>query len=278
MPGKPGAKADRSPVSPDEHPLFFAFGRLHDFLTAEEAATRTPEERIQSIWPFIINQARRFADSLHPRERCNNDAEDAISEIWLALRERDHKWDPAKGEYISFAGPIIHNCLYRLREESRTVPSPRNTSCRLRSYREADEMGTLSEAQAKTREDIHRTISGTCHFEGADPALPARTTVAEEVETNEHYELHAEAMRQAVESLTLSEAAIVGFIHGLWGNEKKPISQIARESGRTSDQVRRIKHRAYSKILEFLEVTRHPITKKDFDSDEPDYNEPATFF
>jgi RNA polymerase sigma factor (sigma-70 family) len=246
----------------------FLFGKHHRFLDREEAIKATPEERIRSVWPFIANQAMLFERSLHPRERANFDAEDAAQELWIAIAERDHKWNPEKGDYISFVGSIIHNCLYTLRERSRSVQSPRNTSCRLNGYKEAELNGKLSQKQAKTRSDINRTISGIMPINEVSANIPSSVDVDADVSTSEGRQIAIDAVKRAVESLPVVEAAIISKVNGLWGSERLTVPQIAAEMQKTPDQIRRAKNRAYSRIVAFLEETSHPSTEKDVTTDE----------
>jgi hypothetical protein len=102
----------------------------------------------------------KFADTLRPRDLANYDPEDVLTELYLALLlEKDHKWEPERGKYLTFAGTkVVENELHAIRDRSHTVHSPRNSSCRLKQYEPAQVGGTLSGRKAKTFADIRRVI------------------------------------------------------------------------------------------------------------------------
>jgi hypothetical protein len=248
---------DRS--NPYDHPVFFAFGKYHKFLTIEEASVATPEERISSIWPFIVKQSIIFLGTLHTRELVNFDADDVLLEIWIELRQKDCKWDPAIGSYISFCGKLIHHLFIRLRERSRTVESPRNTNCRIKEYMAIEQEGRrLSQVRAKNQRDIRRTVGGTSHMgmfvpeqEGGEP--PDRDFLHEE---NVH--LGDEGLRESLARLSPCEAAVLGRLHGLWGSPVLSVFETARELGKTTRAVRQIYELACAHVRDYLESEFHP--------------------
>lgn len=121
----------------------------------------------------------------------------------------------------------------------------------------------LSDAQAKTRDDIHRTISGTSNFAEEDLTLVEKPSESEEIEARENREIYSDAIKQAIkEVLTSKEAEILGLTTGLWGCEQKTLAQIARETGKKVDCIRRTKDLAHEKILEFLSSINHPVAIK----------------
>lgn len=234
------------------HPLLFAYGDEQVFLTTEEAVAATREERIRSVWPFICRRVLEFCKTLKPRERACLDPEDALAEIWIELAQKDGKWEPERGKYITFVGTLVEHRLFALRDEVRTVRSPRNSSCRLKEYQAEQDAGLLSEKRAKTADDIRRSLG---EFEpilqndvdnGGDPSA--------EAEAEERKSLARKALIRALRSPGISpyEAALIGKSAGLWGQPAKTIAEISRESGECPDRLKRDRSRAFAKIRDRL--------------------------
>jgi hypothetical protein len=248
--------------------LFAAYGDHHDFLTHEEAIAATPEERIRSIWSFIVKLTKQFQSTLKPRDRVNFDAEDTMSELWIALRENDAEWNPERGRYITFAGTVIVRELCAIRDKARTVHSPRNSTCRMREYEEEEAEGTISARRRKTANDIRRTVGEIQQFTreraehgpeggGAGPLERAlRSESAGRV---------SDAVKTAIrECLTADEAAVVGRLAGLWGREAQSVWRVSFETGRDQDEVRKVRARAWRKIRDHLADIGHPaVTETD---------------
>jgi len=255
------ATPSRGRTSPADYPVFFAFGRYHKFLSLDEARAATPEERITSIWPFVVKQATLFIASLHARELANFDADDILLEVWIELRQKDCKWDPAIGSYCSFAGKIIRHLFLRLRERSRTVESPRNTTCRLSEYQQLDEAGAaISPVRRKNWSDISRTISGTARMGEQAPERASRGGPEEECLDAEHAFVFSDAVKQALAQLSPTAARVLGRLHGLWGNPVHTVAEVARELGKSPEQVRKIRDAANQCVRDYLESEFHPTT------------------
>ena len=220
-----------------DHPLCLALGTYHKFLTSDQAASSTPNERITSVWPYICNKASEFTATLTPRERANFDVEDVITEIWLYIRERDHKWTPERGQYISFVGPLVHNCLYGLREVTRTIESATNTCSRLKKFDQESEKGELSESKRKTMEAMQRSVSGPDKL--TDTIVKNDSPDSEIIAEEEHREIVL-AVVDLVRHVSYEEASIIGPYLGLWGQKKLKFGQIACKLGTTSTRVKEI--------------------------------------
>lgn len=242
----------------DKYPMFFAFGAKQTFLATEEAVKSEVTERIRSIWPFLVKRVLAFHASLKVRERTNFDPEDTLTELWIELAENDHCWQPDRGKYITFAASVADRALCAIRDRARTVHSPRNSSCRMKEYAAEEAEGTISPKRALTALSIQRTISGI-------QAIPAKRSEVDRAEDRdcfaetEEFEVLAKAqqsLKQAIARiLSTEEAMVIGRLSGLWGREPVSVWQLAWETGRDQDEVRRIKARALAKIKHYLRST-----------------------
>lgn len=252
-----------SRISPKDHPVFFVFGHYHRFLNLDEASSATPEERITSVWPFVVKQVSAFISSLHQRELVNFDADDVLIEVWIELRQKDCKWDPRIGTYISFAGKIIHHLFVRIRERSRTVESPRNATCRLKECISLLQSGkNLTEARSKNRNDILRTINGTSLMGEVVPEYEHHSSPESDCLGQEHEIILEDAVKRSVSALSPLEAFVLGRLHGLWGNESQTLDQVAKSLRKTHKEVARIRDKAYKSMRDFLESEFHASSQE----------------
>lgn len=211
-------------------PLCLAFGSYHQFFTSDQAAKSTPESRILSIWPYICNKVREFTATLTARELCNFDEEDILLEVWIAIRERDDKWLPERGHYMSFAGPIVRHCLYELREHTRTIKSATNASSRLRKFEEEARDGVLSKAKRRTMESMRRSINGP---DDLTNELTAECSPDAEIIEREKQRQIVLAVTDIVRQISYEEASVIGPYLGLWGQETKSFAEIACKLGKS---------------------------------------------
>lgn len=257
----------------EKYPFLYAYGDTHAFLAVEEAVNATTEARIRSIWPFIVKRVLAFAESLKPRERVNFDPEDVLSELWVALAEKDHKWTPERGKYITFAGTIIDREFCSIRDRSRTVESPRNSSCRMKAYAKEEEDGSITPRRLKTSNDIRRTGDNTSRIAHGDK-LSSESGESEAMvlcgNTKEPLEIVAEsegvaisldAVKRAIRLLPPFEALVMGRLSGLWGKPKQSTWEIAWHTGREESEVRRAKSRAILRIRRHLISISHPAAE-----------------
>lgn len=237
------------------YPALNAYGTKHKFLSTEETIAANVEQRIRSIWPFLVRRVLSFQTTLSPRDRVNFDPEDTLAELWIALAENNSEWTPERGKYITFAGSIIQRELCAIRDRARTVESPRNSSCRLKEYAKEEADGTLTERRARTAEDIKRTSDGIKaigntyddaqidHLEDPD-SIAAR---------NEEIEESRGLIRRAIaQALTLDEARVLGRMSGLWGQECVSAWRIAFETGREVGEINRIATKARKKVRDYI--------------------------
>ena len=238
----------------DRYPLCHHMGRDFAPLDDDAASAATPEERIKSVWPFMVRRVSAFQATLGPRSRANFDLEDTLAECWIALAERDHKWDVGRGRYVTFAGVVVDHALDSVRDRARTVQSPRHSSWRLKAYRAAEAAGTLTPRLARTAEDIRRAYG---EFESADSEherLAAGDDPAGLAERREADELLA----MALAGLDPAEAAVIRHAFGLGGAPAMTIDRIAEALGITPDSVRSLKGRATAKLRGRLRELGHP--------------------
>lgn len=265
--------AKRTNVSRNRYPVLYAYGTRHEFLDVEAAKLATTEDRIRSIWPFIVNRVISFHFTLRPRERVNFDPEDVLIELFVVLSKKDAQWSPERGRYITFAGVIIDRELCAIRDSSRTVESPRNSTVRMREYKEEEKAGTISSRRAGTANDIRRSSEGTNSI-SVDSGTDARggsanwhpTTQEGPTEIligNEDGDQFRAAIKNAIfhSQLTPLEACVVGRTVGLWGNSKRTIKKIAEETERDHREVRRALWTAHQKIRQYLLSVNHPVTQ-----------------
>ncbi|SIO37654.1 hypothetical protein SAMN05444166_4207 [Singulisphaera sp. GP187] len=250
----------------DRRPLFYAYGAEHEFLSTEKAASATPEERIRSIWPFLVRKVNEFAKTLKPRELVNFDHEDILSELWAAVAKRDHKWTPERGKYITFAAVIVDRELCSIRDRARTVQSPRNSSCRIKEYQAEAENGAISARRLKTMGDIMRTGDGTTQIgpgsQGDAPVCeerwvdPAQVLIGEESSAS-----YREAIRSAFRSLSAIECLVMSRLNGLGGRPKQSVWKFAWMNSMDESEVRSIRSNATQKIRQHLTAIRHPVAE-----------------
>lgn len=250
-----------------EYPIFFAYGDSHDFLSAEEARNATADERIKSIWPLLVRRVLDFQGTLRSRERVNFDPEDTITELWVVLKSKDAEWSPDRGKYVTFAGVIVDREFCSIRDRSRTVQSPRNSSCRLKEYKGEANGEILTSRRSKTANDILRTSDGiqkigsdngreydSCN-EYAEDALDGMSR--SEATSDKHH-----ALWEAIQRLTTREATTLGKVWGLLGHDVESIFNIALWSGRFPADVRQESVRAMTKLRDFLlEIHPQPETE-----------------
>ena len=250
----------------DKYPLFYAYGEKHKFLDKEGALGATAEGRIKSVWPYIVRRVLSFERILKPRERANFDVEDIVAELWVALASKDDQWTPDRGKYITFAGVIIERELCSIRDKARTVQSPRNSSCRLKKYREEEAAGTLTERRRLTAADISRTCTiagaigsrGTGEDEDRGPEPTVTDNPLATLAERERADGIREGLREALSRLTPIESEVITRSAGL-GVEAVTTSELALAVGRTEKEVRRAKERAMAKVRKRLAETGNPF-------------------
>lgn len=144
----------------EQQPGLYAFGtkRIRS-LSKDEEVDAPFERRLEAIWPWIVTRSRRFVQQLSSRERAHLSTEDLVQSIVIALLERDAKWVPARGRYITFAEAVARTVSIRSRNRARIVTAPANAARRLKHYQIQDAQGALSPAQQDTMRALQRTLT-----------------------------------------------------------------------------------------------------------------------
>jgi RNA polymerase sigma factor (sigma-70 family) len=239
--------------------VFFAFGDgPTKFLTHEEAIAASPNERLQSVWPFLVDSVIRFELTLRPRERANFDAEDVLTELVVKLLEKDSKWEPERGRYITFVARVIANEFIKLRDRTRTVRSPGNSYSRLKEYEAEEALDAISPERLATLGALRRALCSTDTLEGFEPVAREILGPDEETERREDLACANDAIVKAILGLTKTEVTFLSRAYGLWGQQEKTMNQIADTYGYTRAAIKALQARTRQKMRDRLEQIRHP--------------------
>jgi DNA-directed RNA polymerase specialized sigma24 family protein len=233
----------RRPSGPlgERYPALFAFGEGPiEFLSVEQARAATPQERIKSVWPFLVRSTLKFCETLRTRAAINFDPEDVLNELYLVLAEKDAKWDPARGTYLTFAGRVVTNELHRIRDRAGTIHGPRNAACRIKQYEAEKKAGTLSEKKAGTLRDIRRALGDHESLDTADEGIAGRIGPGAEDEATES---RRRAVREALDRLPYDEMVVVGRTFGI-DSQPRDIDSVAGLLDISIDEARKIRGRA----------------------------------
>ncbi len=171
-------------------------------------------QRIASISRFLVREANRFYDRMSPEGRASYDPEDVILELWIALKERDHKFDSGRGTYLHFAQSVTRNCLYELGERARVVKMAANQAPTLKAdlshVFEAADIAYL-EMRLRPSRDHDFIPSGL-------PDQRARPPIEQDIH-EENMELSRDTVVEFLNGLTLFECIALGAYVGLWGDD-----------------------------------------------------------
>ena len=196
-----------------------AFGENVEYLTPEEAGSATPNERLESVWPFIVREATRFWNRLSAHEKPSVDLEDVIGELAIEVLQKDDKYDASKNyTYAAYVGTIIRNRLLGLRESLHIVSSPKNAACTLKHAARLSQQGLLPDRRRMTTTDIIRTMCPADPIESAmDTVDHAPTYVEGEVELHERMTTRG-SIAKILGFLTPTEAYLIGSKYGIYGS------------------------------------------------------------
>ena len=233
----------------ETHPLLFAFGvEPIAPLENEAAIAASRDERIKSVWPFLVKSVTAFQATLRAREAANFDAEDVLLELWATIAHKDHLWNPARGKYIAFAGAIVETTLLRLRDRAKTVRAPGNSTARLAEYATRESQGTLTPGQHKTAADIRRAISASAYVGegvGRDGSESVPAAIADKSPTAPDILRRREEIGQArasvvqgISALDADQSKLLGEAFGLWGQPIRSVGAIAKSRRRSAVAIR----------------------------------------
>lgn len=225
--------------------------------------TTDRDSRIASVWPFLIGQCTRFCRSLSPTHRAAYEVEDVLHEIWIELAVRDREWNPEKSQYISFAGMIAYRVMSELRDKAPLVSSATNSKKRLKKYEEQLEGDALTQQQIQTIEDIKRLSHGFVSIERSPFCIQQKicgySTPLSEMINHENYMVSYNAILECIATkLTIQESLVIGLVCGVLG-AKHTIHEYAFKSGKSVDEVKKIKRIAMRKIREHIKGAKKKV-------------------
>jgi hypothetical protein len=204
----------------------------------------------------MIDRVEKFYRlKLKPGERAVFDLDDIAQSIWIALREKDDRFDPSRGRYITFAARLVRHELCAIRESSRTVVSPRNTGCRLKEYATDEAAGTLTERKSATREAIRRSVASYDAIDGHDASGRDRES-SDEFCREEQIRIAREAVAIGYAALTAIEVLAVSR---LAKTNPPRISLIASETGIDTEILKAAHKSALDKIRRRLTEVGHIV-------------------
>lgn len=245
-----------------KYPLLVEMAKEQEFLDHNIGDIATTEERIKSIWPYLVKRSVMFYKTLKPREQVAFDPEDIALELYVALREKDEFWDAAKGKYITFAMEIINRELCSIRDRAPTVESPRNSACRMREYDDDEENGDMTERKRRTAAQILSTKDiaaiSTDREESGVIAFTEESAADVVIKDEKHVAL-AKAVSSAIRmSLDAVESAVLGRTYGLWGCEEWGVRRIAIGLRKSMPHVNRMRSTALRKIKRHFTLFEYP--------------------
>lgn len=199
------------------YPALYPFGtNLDRFLDAESEKTASFEERLRSIWRYLIGKIDRFVATFTRRELAILDVEDCVHSVVEKLIENDHLWDPSRGRYSTFVDAVATSFLVTCHERSKTVMGPSNSHARLKAYRERSVDGTLTPAMRETMSRIEKAIGD---YDSLDEAS---------FTTNGHPEFDVAILRNAIRSFDDPlEVWVLVRRYGLFDVKKMTFREIA---------------------------------------------------
>lgn len=237
-----------------KHPALFPFGLDEPRrLTREEEATASLEDRLRSVWPYIVRKCVRFCGRLKVRERATLSVEDAVNEVAAALAEKDSRFDPAKGRYITFAEWVAKSVLATGREKSRIVNSS-NTLGRLRRYRAK---GELDRDQRAVVESLERTLEPVDSIVGDHTPGRGHDTVPDAIAAREDALREHDLLLQAFRGMDAMEAMVLARIYGIGPADPLTPAEVGRAISMSSAAVRQLEVRAKANLKARIESLRN---------------------
>lgn len=238
------------------HIACYMFGRYPRRLTHEQMPTATADERIESVWPFLVKLAIGFHLRMKPGDKVNFDIEDVLSELYIKLKRSDDSWSPERGLYITFAASLSRRVMSSIRDRAHTVHSPRNSTCRLKRYKKQQSEGDLKPKKERTLADMVRVV------EGARPITDASFCVAADIPEpllqDEISEERKEGIAVALRQLDPAECLIVRALSGLWEGEALSVKDLAAKLNYSDPEIRRVYGEATDKMRAYIREIDHP--------------------
>lgn len=222
-------------------------------------------ERINSIDAYIRKSCRFFCGALPANERANMSHEDAYQDCILALVERDKKYDPSRGRYLSWASRLISRELVKIRDRSRTVSSPRDAFARLHQLRAPGATERMRETAARIASTIRPVLPLVDEIQSdkSDPDWAAQSA-----EEDSHRTTQAAALLLYLEeTLGPLHRAVVAATYGLQGMRQLPDSRISRHTGLTTEEIAVVRSEAIAQMRRFFSGVEHGEDQEEFDQD-----------
>ncbi len=198
------------------YPALFPYGPVAPpRLTPEQEATASFDDRLKSVWMYLAKGVMAHSRKLNPRERANLSIEDAIQGVVEALIERDSKWSPDRGRYITFAGFVMRHALATLKEKAHTLALPSNAMLRLHTYQQLEREGRISKKQSLLLRRMLATLGEAESIDKYDrPSFDADPAAAEQ--RMEEVRAAEKKVRTILRGLERpAEAFVLSRMHGL---------------------------------------------------------------
>ncbi len=232
-------------------PSMFPFGFARQpRLTKEEEQTALFDDRLKSVWAYVAMEVIKHNRRLNRRERIHLSVEDAMQGVVAALCERDGKWSPKRGRYITFAAVVMRHALTTMTERMRIVKLPANAMLDLRRYRELHAAGSLNERQTATMRSMEQVLAEavTLTEPDVDSAAPDLAHVEEQAQQAKLARRHAIAVLRAAERP--AAAYVLSRLHGIGREPAMSVKEVAASMpGKSSPRtVRLIEARAREQL------------------------------
>jgi RNA polymerase sigma factor (sigma-70 family) len=195
----------------------------------------TRDERIASVGPMIVSVAKKFWDSLMPREKASHSPEDIAAELWIEIAEKDEKWNPDSGAYTTFAMMLMEHKVEDIRSKCRVVHSPRNAVARIKS----------SDGSPKSERTARKILASMKESVGIDAAgiNPVADDEAEAAARAERMANKLDLAKRHVAKLPDPLArTVLSMYYGL-GRDAMKQRAIAEALGRTDAEIRAARKR-----------------------------------
>lgn len=229
------------------------FRGLCNPLTPSQAAAASFEERVNSIGRFLVGQVLASYRRLSPEGRVAYDPDDLILECWIKLKERDSKYQSARGEYVVFARKIIRNCLVEITEKTRCVKLPANSAGMFRSLQGSQAECDVSRLELLTRTARDHVVLDGVQAEDLDSGEPCPLQIMVNAETAAAD--REELAKTLSDNLSAVECLALGSYYGAWDNQRRLLRDVARDHNVGVQPLRKALASAREKVRKASGVT-----------------------
>ncbi len=235
----------------------FPFGTQPlDRLSREAEAVAPFEERLRSVWRYLVKRVKRFSACLSEHERSHMGPGDLVNDVVIALLEKDQLWSIERGRYVTFAEQVMRNVLSEKREDARVVSAPSNAYGRLRNYHGLHAQEILSARSTITMRAIEAVLATPEALnEDLDPAFKEMLRS----DCNDIPDPANTELTQAIRDLgDPRQSLVLGKTYGLFGGSEETPEQIARRLRSTSKAVKNLQARAKTALRRRIQAMRRP--------------------